>query len=177
VGTTVAGPEKETFRKDRAMTQARTPQHEQQRAEGQASHPEDKLPTYQELLDHAVEDTFPASDPIAPNAARNTSRPVETAVDDRDWKLSPTDPQPKRPKEVVAEFDDEEAARRARDEALAAELPTARLDVPSADRGDRPGATVTVVACDESQRRKAEKIARASGAAKVEARRAEKPEG
>lgn len=153
------------------MTPARTPEHEQHRLEGDAPRAEDKLPTYQELLDSAVEDTFPASDPIAANAARNTVRRVQTPMDSRDWKLQPEQAKPHAGHEVVAEFDDESAARRACDEAVKCNLPTARLDLPAEGSADRPAATVTVVACDESQRRRAEQIAKESGAARVETHR------
>lgn len=150
------------------MTSSRTPEQEQHRAEGDAARPEDKLPTYQELLDTAVEDTFPASDPIAPNAARNTVQRVQTPMDARDWKLRPDHAGARASQEVVAEFDDERSARRARDEALSSNMPTARLDLPPEHAGDGPAATVTVVACDDAQRKRAEQIARQSGAAKVE---------
>ncbi len=47
-------------------TDAHNQQQEAKRLEGQAQQPEEKVPTYQELLDEAVDETFPASDPIAP---------------------------------------------------------------------------------------------------------------
>ncbi|WP_119156943.1 hypothetical protein [Caldimonas tepidiphila] len=50
---------------------------------------EDKVPTYQELLDESLEETFPASDPISPGAAAHPTRPVATDKDDRDWQLQP----------------------------------------------------------------------------------------
>lgn len=148
----------------------RTPEHLDQRMEARAQKPEDKLPTYQELLDDAVENTFPASDPIAPNAARNTAHRVSTAVDSKDWKLKPAETHPPRGREVVAEFDDEASARRAQDEALASELPTARLALPPGDHAEGPAATLTIVACDDAQRQRAEEIVRKAGAAHVELR-------
>jgi hypothetical protein len=60
-----------------------------QRHEGTAQKPEDKVPTYQEALDDAVEDSFPASDPISPGVAEKADRPVATGKDDKDWKLKP----------------------------------------------------------------------------------------
>jgi hypothetical protein len=51
--------------------------------------PEEKLPTYQELLDEALAETFPASDPIAASAAMHPKREVHTQKDDRDWELAP----------------------------------------------------------------------------------------
>lgn len=50
---------------------------------------EDKNPTYQELLDESLEETFPASDPIAADAAAHATRPVETPKDEHDWELQP----------------------------------------------------------------------------------------
>jgi hypothetical protein len=70
----------------------RRPQHqgsEATRLEGRARRTEDKLPTYQELLDEALRGTFPASDPIAPGAAMHTARRISTARDDTDWTLLP----------------------------------------------------------------------------------------
>jgi hypothetical protein len=59
------------------------------RLEGRARKPQDKLPTYQELLDEALEETFPASDPISPSAAMHAGKPIKTRKDERDWKLEP----------------------------------------------------------------------------------------
>jgi hypothetical protein len=135
------------------------------RLEAKAANPEDKLPTYQELLDEAVDETFPASDPVAPSAARRTKHAVSTAKDDQDWKLHAVDSStPQAQQQVVAAFDDEAQARHARDEALQQALPSARLDVPAA----HDGATLTVVALDDEQRRQAEAIAREAGASKVD---------
>lgn len=47
----------------------------------------DKRPTYQEALDDALDDTFPASDPISPGAAMHAEREIETARDEKDWTL------------------------------------------------------------------------------------------
>ncbi|MFC4275043.1 hypothetical protein [Achromobacter aloeverae] len=62
---------------------------EKKRHEGTAQRPEDKVPTYQEALDDAVEQSFPASDPIAPGVAEKAQREVSTPKDDKDWKLKP----------------------------------------------------------------------------------------
>ncbi|NUZ05836.1 hypothetical protein [Piscinibacter koreensis] len=43
--------------------------------------------TYQELLDEAIEETFPASDPISPSAAMHAERRTSTRKDEVDWKL------------------------------------------------------------------------------------------
>jgi hypothetical protein len=42
--------------------------------------------TYQDVLDEAIEETFPASDPIAP-AVANAGPPVSTRRNPTDWKL------------------------------------------------------------------------------------------
>jgi hypothetical protein len=47
------------------------------------------LPTYQQLLDEALEETFPASDPISPTAAMSADEPVATPRDTTDWTLDP----------------------------------------------------------------------------------------
>lgn len=51
-----------------------------------------KLPTYQERLDEALEETFPASDPIAPSAAEHLERRTRTPRDEKDWELKPKHP-------------------------------------------------------------------------------------
>ena len=60
-----------------------------ERLEGTAKKHEDKVPTYQELLDEALDETFPASDPISPSAAMHADRLVHTDKDEHDWKLTP----------------------------------------------------------------------------------------
>ena len=52
----------------------------------------DPLPTYQELLDEALELTFPASDPISAGAAARAEQRVSTPMDETDWKLLPEGP-------------------------------------------------------------------------------------
>jgi hypothetical protein len=47
------------------------------------------LPTYQQLLDASLEDTFPASDPISPSAAMHAESQISTPKDDTDWALAP----------------------------------------------------------------------------------------
>lgn len=61
---------------------------EAERLEGKAEPPA-KVPTYQELLDESLDETFPASDPISPGAAMHAERQVATAKDDVDWQLEP----------------------------------------------------------------------------------------
>jgi hypothetical protein len=46
-----------------------------------------RRPTYQETLDDALEQTFPASDPISPSAAMHAARAISTGRDDTDWRL------------------------------------------------------------------------------------------
>jgi len=52
----------------------------------------DPLPTYQELLDEALELTFPASDPISPGAATRAEERMSTPMDETDWKLATDGP-------------------------------------------------------------------------------------
>ncbi|MEW6705208.1 MAG: hypothetical protein AB1430_10195 [Pseudomonadota bacterium] len=151
------------------MTEPRTPEQVNERLEAKADRPEDRLPTYQELLDEAVDETFPASDPISPTAAMNAERPLSTRLDSQDWKLKPAQSAPAAEVAVVAEFDDEAAARHARDEVLASDLPTARLELPPRHSAG-PAATLTVLTCDEPQRLRAMEIVRRSGAAHVACR-------
>lgn len=53
----------------------------------------DGQPTYQDQLDEALEETFPASDPISPSAAEAAERRAEQAVstprNEADWALKP----------------------------------------------------------------------------------------
>ncbi|VCU71738.1 hypothetical protein PIGHUM_03826 [Pigmentiphaga humi] len=53
---------------------------------------DENLPTYQEQLDEALEDSFPASDPIAPGTGAQTGKPVKTGKDDKDWEVKPERP-------------------------------------------------------------------------------------
>lgn len=64
-------------------------QREAKRLEGRAETPAEKLPTYQEALDDALDATFPASDPISPSAALNPAKRISTPQDDVDWELQP----------------------------------------------------------------------------------------
>lgn len=59
------------------------------RVEGTAQEIEGKVPTYQQALDEALEESFPASDPISPGVAEKAEREVSTPKDDKDWKLNP----------------------------------------------------------------------------------------
>lgn len=70
-------------------TTTQNPEREDKRLQGKASKPEDALPTYQELLDESLEQTFPASDPISPSAAMHTRRRIATGKDATDWTLAP----------------------------------------------------------------------------------------
>jgi len=49
----------------------------------------DSPKTYQESLDEALDETFPASDPISPSAAMHAEERIQTAKDEVDWKPSP----------------------------------------------------------------------------------------
>ncbi len=59
------------------------------RLEGRASAPSETVPTYQELLDEALDETFPASDPISPSAAMAAEKRIRTDKDTTDWTLRP----------------------------------------------------------------------------------------
>jgi hypothetical protein len=153
------------------MTTPRTPDQAARRHEGIAQAADEKLPTYQELLDTAVEDTFPASDPISPSAALHTGRPVETPMDTRDWKLKPTGAHPEpAARDVVAEFDDPAAARQAQQQVLSVEMPTARLDLAGDGQAEGPRATLTVVVDSDDEQDRAMQIARQAGATRVTVR-------
>lgn len=71
------------------MSQPSVSTPESDRLEGSVEKPEEKLPTYQELLDDSIEQTFPASDPISPSAAMYAETQVSTAKDEKDWVLQP----------------------------------------------------------------------------------------
>jgi len=71
------------------MKDQRTVKSDAQRLEARGRKPEDKVPTYQELLDDALDQTFPASDPISPTAAMHAEKKVSTGKDDTDWQLKP----------------------------------------------------------------------------------------
>jgi hypothetical protein len=43
--------------------------------------------TYQEFLDEALDETFPASDPISPSAAMYAEERIQTAKDKVDWQV------------------------------------------------------------------------------------------
>lgn len=62
---------------------------EDHRLSGRAETPAAKVPTYQELLDLALDETFPASDPLAIGAAEHVQEPRTTPADARDWTLKP----------------------------------------------------------------------------------------
>ena len=68
------------------------------RLDGKASNAAEKVPTYQELLDDALDQTFPASDPISPTAAMAAEKRIETAKDAVDWTLKPGACKPVEPK-------------------------------------------------------------------------------
>lgn len=59
------------------------------RSRGAANTDPQRMPTYQELLDEALEGTFPASDPISPSAAMSADKRISTQRDDIDWVLQP----------------------------------------------------------------------------------------
>lgn len=64
-------------------------EREARRLDGTARHQAAKVPTYQELLDESLDETFPASDPISPSAAMHAAKQVSTGKDEVDWQLTP----------------------------------------------------------------------------------------
>jgi hypothetical protein len=62
---------------------------ESKRLDGSQKVPHKKVPTYQELLDESLDETFPASDPISPSAAMHAERRTSTSRDAVDWHLRP----------------------------------------------------------------------------------------
>ena len=71
------------------MKDTHVQQKEARRLEGKNKKPAEKVPTYQELLDESLDETFPASDPISPSAAMHADRQIATAKDTTDWTLKP----------------------------------------------------------------------------------------
>jgi hypothetical protein len=67
----------------------RQPISERDRLDNLIEKPQDKVLTYQELLDESLNQTFPASDPISLSAAMHAAEEVSTAKDDKDWNLRP----------------------------------------------------------------------------------------
>jgi hypothetical protein len=74
---------------EQTMKDPHSRRKESERLEGKAPNPEAKVPTYQELLDESLDQTFPASDPISPSAAMHAERQMSTKKDPVDWSLKP----------------------------------------------------------------------------------------
>jgi hypothetical protein len=155
-----------TRREEIDMTRPHRPQQEDKRLEGKAHKPDEKLPTYQELVDEALDETFPASDPISPTAATRPRDRVRTPMDDKDWKLHP-ESGGHATERVVAQFADEAQARRTRDELLATGIPSVRLDLAAPVGADTPPATLIVPVESTAQVRAVREIAQRGGASKV----------
>lgn len=75
---------------------------ESARMEGNKAKAHEKVPTYQELLDEALDQTFPASDPISPSAAMHAEKAVSNPVNDTDWQLKPGGHKPPHKQAVKA---------------------------------------------------------------------------
>lgn len=76
------------------MKDTKTLQREANRMEGKTRQQHERVPTYQELLDDALDQTFPASDPISPTAAMHADQQISTAQNETDWTLKPGAAQP-----------------------------------------------------------------------------------
>jgi hypothetical protein len=72
-----------------AQPDPRDVKRSEERLEGKAQKPHEAVPTYQELLDEALDQTFPASDPISPTAAMAAEKRISTDKDSTDWTLKP----------------------------------------------------------------------------------------
>lgn len=59
-----------------------------------AAAPQDSPSTYQQVLDEALEETFPASDPISPSAAMHAERRADDGSGSPDWTLEPGSERP-----------------------------------------------------------------------------------
>lgn len=81
-------------------------ENEKKRMEGTSNKSYERVPTYQQLLDEAVDMTFPASDPISPSAAMYAEKQITTNQDQVDWQLHPGGATeaaaPKKPAKKVA---------------------------------------------------------------------------
>jgi hypothetical protein len=78
---------------------------EAKRLDGTCQQPEAKVPTYQELLDESLDETFPASDPISPSAAMHADKAIATGKDDVDWQLKPGECAPQSVKDAAGAKD------------------------------------------------------------------------
>ncbi|MGH6648299.1 hypothetical protein [Aquabacterium sp.] len=76
------------------MKNTHAQQRESARLDGKNAKPHEKVPTYQELLDEALDETFPASDPISPSAAMSAEKRIAKGTEDVDWHLQPGACQP-----------------------------------------------------------------------------------
>ena len=84
------------------MKDAYSRQKEARRLDGRANTPTARVPTYQELLDESLDETFPASDPISPGAAMHAERRVATGRNGVDWQLKPGADRPPAASKPVA---------------------------------------------------------------------------
>jgi hypothetical protein len=129
---------------------------------------EPELPTYQGLVDEALKETFPASDPISPTAAMHPVKPVRTASDDRDWSLGPESSSRGLPKSVVAHFDDEAMARRAWNDALVHGLESIHLDLPAKNSRANPAASLVLSISSREQFERAVAVVKRFGGRQAE---------
>jgi hypothetical protein len=74
------------------------------------------VPTYQELLDEALQETFPASDPISPSAAMAAEERISTQRDQTDWTLKPGSEAPLPPDKEQIPFPTAESMDKKKEE-------------------------------------------------------------
>ncbi|MGE5866501.1 MAG: hypothetical protein ACM32J_15590 [Rhizobacter sp.] len=117
---------------------------EARRLDGKGKTPQEKVPTYQELLDEALDQTFPASDPISPSAAMHADRQIATDKDARDWTLKPGECDPgKADCAPDAAKAGGKAARKGNDTSATNQQPTGMdLESESAAGEEDPGAAL-----------------------------------
>lgn len=112
---------------------------EARRLDGKGKTPQEKVPTYQELLDEALDQTFPASDPISPSAAMHADRQIATDKDSRDWTLKPGECDPGKAECAP----DAAGARKGKTTSATNEQPTGMdLESESAAGEEDPGAAL-----------------------------------
>ena len=127
------------------MQNAHAQNKEARRLDGKEKAPHDKVPTYQELLDEALDETFPASDPISPSAAMHADRQISTDKDAHDWTLKPGECDPNKAECAPGTADKKatSAAKKSKSTSATRQQPTGMdLESESAAGEEDPGAAL-----------------------------------